>query len=270
MSEFLSANVATPFLLKMVEGFFVSPGESPTSEVEAQVGLYTGNLVSVFFITQFLTSLLWSSIADRHGRRAVLVASLLGSAITVVLFGTSGTFPEAICVRLAQGVFGGSIGVFRGSIRDITDTTNEGRAYAMLGFAWGMGGVVGPILGGVFESPAQNHPNSVIGKIKLFQSMPYLLPGLLAGGILVIGAVLSCFLSWDGGPRGGRIALPLGKEEQERATTSTAAATSMLGAVDDASGTPPHHPGRIATLREAESHERTRRASKASMGSAYG
>jgi hypothetical protein len=35
---------------------------------------------------------------------------------------------------------GGSIGVFRGSIRDITDPTNEATAYAILGFAWGMGG----------------------------------------------------------------------------------------------------------------------------------
>ena len=35
---------------------------------------------------------------------------------------------------------GGSIGVFRGSIRDITDPTNEASAYAILGFAWGMGG----------------------------------------------------------------------------------------------------------------------------------
>lgn len=268
MSEFLSANVATPFLLKMVEGFFVPAGETPTSEIEAQVGLYTGNLVSVFFITQFLTSLLWSSIADRHGRRAVLVASLLGSALTVVLFGTSGSFPEAICIRLAQGIFGGSIGVFRGSIRDITDATNEGRAYAMLGFAWGMGGVVGPILGGVFESPAENHPDSALGKIKLFQAMPYLLPGLIAGAILVIGAVLSCFLSWDGGPRTGRIALPIGKEEQERVASSSAAATLGVPGQDESTSTP--QLGRIATLREAESHERTRRASKASMGSAYG
>jgi len=37
-------------------------------------------------------------------------------------------------------VSGGSIGVFRGSIRDITDPTNEATAYAILGFAWGMGG----------------------------------------------------------------------------------------------------------------------------------
>lgn len=48
-----------------------------------------GNLVSVFYITQFFTSLLWSSIADRHGRRAVLVASMLGNGIALLMFGTS-------------------------------------------------------------------------------------------------------------------------------------------------------------------------------------
>lgn len=52
-----------------------------------------GNLISVFFITQFFTSLLWSSIADRHGRRAVIVASMAGSAIALVIFGTS----ESVC-----------------------------------------------------------------------------------------------------------------------------------------------------------------------------
>ena len=108
LSELLSANLATPFLLKMVEGFFLSSGKEKNSETEAAVGLWTGelvcvevscmydrkylaivliagNLVSVFFITQFFTSLLWSSIADRHGRRAVIVASLAVSGIDCVL-----------------------------------------------------------------------------------------------------------------------------------------------------------------------------------------
>ena len=98
LSELLSANLCTPFLLPMVEGecqykkatlappkqsdidtrlgFFANAGWEEGSEREATVGLWTGNLVSVFFITQFFTSLLWSSIADRHGRRAVIVASL--------------------------------------------------------------------------------------------------------------------------------------------------------------------------------------------------
>lgn len=89
LSELLSANLCTPFLLKMVEGFFLDSGRAKTTETEASVGLWTGNLVSVFFITQFFTSLLWSSIADRHGRRAVIVASLAGSALALMVFGTS-------------------------------------------------------------------------------------------------------------------------------------------------------------------------------------
>jgi len=64
------------YSITLIKGFFLSSGNEKNSETEAAVGLWTGNLVSVFFITQFLTSLLWSSIADRHGRRAVLVASL--------------------------------------------------------------------------------------------------------------------------------------------------------------------------------------------------
>lgn len=94
----------------------------------------------MFFITQFLTSVLWSQLADKYGRRAVLVFSLLGGAACLLLFGVSKTLALAIVVRLAQGVFGGAVGVYRGSIRDITDPTNEGTAYSLMGFAWGFGG----------------------------------------------------------------------------------------------------------------------------------
>jgi MFS family permease len=77
-----------PFLTSILwpPGFFLSPDRShgaheKSSETEALVGFWTGNLVSVFFITQFFTSLLWSSVADKYGRRLVLVVSLLGSAL---------------------------------------------------------------------------------------------------------------------------------------------------------------------------------------------
>lgn len=89
--------------------------------------------VSTFFLTQFITSLLWATIAEKHGRRLVLVVSLLGSAITCLMFGTCTTLPEAVCVRLMQGVFAGAVGVARGSVTFVTDASNEGRAYAILG-----------------------------------------------------------------------------------------------------------------------------------------
>lgn len=48
----------------------------------------------------------------------------------------------------------------------MTDDTNAARAYAMLGFSWGFGGVIGPIIGGVFESPKENFPGTVLAKIR--------------------------------------------------------------------------------------------------------
>ncbi|KAF7795685.1 hypothetical protein EIP86_006850 [Pleurotus ostreatoroseus] len=126
LGEFLCANVSAPFLLFMVESF-------DQFENEADVGYWTGILVSTFFLTQFLTSLLWATVAAKHGQRLVVGISLLGSAITCVLFGTSKTIQQAMAIRLAQGVFAGAIGVARGTVASITDPSNEGRAYAILG-----------------------------------------------------------------------------------------------------------------------------------------
>lgn len=64
----------------------------------------------------------------------MLIVSLLGSAITCAIFGTSTSLQQAICVRLLQGIFAGAVGVARGSIAFVTDATNEGRAYAILGY----------------------------------------------------------------------------------------------------------------------------------------
>lgn len=211
LGEFLSANVATPFLLFMVKGF----GEL---EDEAEVAFWTGIIVSMFFLTQFATSLLWATVAERHGRRAVLVVSLAGSAVTCALFGTTTSIKQAIAVRLLQGIFGGAVGVARGSVAFITDPSNEGRAYAIIGFSWGLGGVAGAIIGGAFERPADKWPG-VFMKIPLFVEYPYLLPGLIAASITLTGSILSLFLNYEGGPRQGAIQLP-DKEDQLRDTTA--------------------------------------------------
>ncbi|EIW78548.1 hypothetical protein CONPUDRAFT_138776 [Coniophora puteana RWD-64-598 SS2] len=208
LGEFLSANVSMPFLLLMVKGF-------GTLHDEAEIAFWTGILVSTFFLTQFLTSLLWATAADRHGQRNVLTLSLFGSAVTVLLFGTATTLKQAIVIRLLQGIFSGAVGVARGCVTSITDTSNEGRAYAIMGFCWGIGGVAGAIIGGSFESPAQKWPQ-VFEKYELFVKYPYLLPCAVAGLITLTGSFLSLFLARDGGPRGGAIQLPPEKLSPDR------------------------------------------------------
>jgi Major Facilitator Superfamily len=145
LGEFLTANVSMPFLLFMVQGFDEFSDGS-------DVGFYSGLLISMFFFTQFLTSLLWATVAEKHGQRLVLFVSLIGSSLTCSLFGTSTTLKQAIAIRLMQGVFAGAIGVARSCVTVITDPTNEGRAYAILGFSWGLGGVGGAIIGGACKS----------------------------------------------------------------------------------------------------------------------
>ncbi|SPC63100.1 uncharacterized protein UHOD_05927 [Ustilago sp. UG-2017b] len=197
--EFSSAGVAGPFLFFMIEDFGVG-GES-------EVGFWAGMLSASFFFAQFLTSLMWASVADKRGRRFVLAISLLGNAVTMMAFGTSQNLGTAIFIRLAQGFFNGAVGVAKGAIRDITDETNEGRAYAQMGFCWGMGGIIGPILGGLLEHPVQKFPR-LFGKSELFSNYPYLLPCLVAATFTAVGSVLTLFIGHDGGPCTGAIHLP--------------------------------------------------------------
>ncbi|KAA1065331.1 hypothetical protein PGT21_010580 [Puccinia graminis f. sp. tritici] len=199
ISEFLSASVSGPFIFFMIEDFGVGGGE-------AAVGFWAGIVSSVFFLTQFLTSLLWSNVSNKHGRRVVLFSSLLGNAITLILFGSSTTLGMAICARLGQGIFNGAIGVARGAVRDLTDATNEGSAIAWIGLCWGMGGIAGPIIGGLLEHPAENYP-ALFGRFQLLKDYPYLLPCTVASSITFLGAILSLFLGWDGGYRTGKIQL---------------------------------------------------------------
>jgi MFS family permease len=142
--------------------------ENPPDGIEAKVAAVNGVVASLFFLSQFLTSLLWASIAQKHGRRIVLAVSLLGNAASLILFGSSKNTGQACVARLAQGLFAGAVvslslslkinltlsqGVARGAVRDVTDPSNESRAYTLVGLSWGLGGTVGPIIGGLTEHP---------------------------------------------------------------------------------------------------------------------
>lgn len=123
-SEFLSASTAAPFIVFMVKDFQAAIGEVD----ESTIAFWSAVVASCFFLAQFLTSLLWVSIAEKHGRRAVLFSSMCGNSITLILFGCSRNLRTAIAVRLGQGLFSGAIGVARGGVRTVTNRSNEGES----------------------------------------------------------------------------------------------------------------------------------------------
>jgi len=111
----------------VLEDFFkAAAGGEDSTGIEAQVAFYSGIVMSTFFLAQFVTSLLWTSIAEKHGRRAVLFASLFGNSIALSLFGTSRNMGTMIVgmycsmflevalltcysARLGQGLFNGKL-----------------------------------------------------------------------------------------------------------------------------------------------------------------
>ncbi|WFC99285.1 hypothetical protein MYAM1_002029 [Malassezia yamatoensis] len=190
--EFCSAGVAGPFLFFMLDDFKIGD--------ESQVGFWAGILASVFFFAQFLTSLLWASAAEKHGRRTVLQVSLVGSTLSLIAFGLSPNLAWALLFRLAQGFFNGAVGVAKGAVRDLTDETNESRAYAQMGFCWGMGGIIGPILGGLLEHPVQKY-GLLFGKSSFLQRYPYALPCFVGSSFTALGALLSLFIEPHAGPK---------------------------------------------------------------------
>ncbi|KAE8258706.1 hypothetical protein A4X13_0g1508 [Tilletia indica] len=208
--EFSSVGVAGPFLFFMINGFDVGG--------EAEVGFWAGVVCAVFFGAQFLTSMLWASAASRYGRRVVLFVSLAGNCASLILFGTSRNLKMAIAIRLMQGLFNGAVGVAKGAMRDLTDSTNETRAYGIMGFCWSMGGIVGPVLGGLLEHPVEKYP-ALFGNSKLFAQYPYLLPCLVMACTTGSGAVMTLFLGRDGGPRSGVVVLP--EKDTERGAPGT-------------------------------------------------
>jgi MFS family permease len=55
------------------------------------------------------TMIFWGRIADRYGRKPVLISSLVGLTVTVTLFGTSSTVWQMIIFRSLAGLFSGSV-----------------------------------------------------------------------------------------------------------------------------------------------------------------
>ena len=164
VGEFLSASVGAPFLLPMLEDLGVPGGGG-----ESAVGLWAGIVSAAFFLTQFATALLWASASVRFGRRAVLFTSLLGNTVMLLMYGTCKSVVLMVVIRLFQGAFNGAVGVARSAIKDITDPTNEGRAYSVLGLCWSLGGIIGPILG---VSACSIHRRNNSSKLKLYPLLP--------------------------------------------------------------------------------------------------
>ena len=129
-------------------------------ENPAYRGVLYGMLLSAFPIAQFFGAPMLGALADRHGRRPLLLLSVAGTGLGYLLAGWSvltHSYWLLLVSRILDGFTGGNISVAQSAIADVSDAQSKTRNFGLIGMAFGLGFVLGPFLGGIL-SDASVHP----------------------------------------------------------------------------------------------------------------
>ncbi|ORX41255.1 major facilitator superfamily domain-containing protein, partial [Kockovaella imperatae] len=159
------------------------------AKTEEEVGYAAGVIESIFSITQLLTVFHWGALSDRIGRKPVLIMGCIGSSLSAIAFGLSRSFWALVITRSLNGVMNGNIGVLKAIVAEISDETNESRAFSFFPICLNVGILIASFIGGTFGSSA-GFPN-LTKTFPIFLTFPYLLPNLLAALLPAIVAVVA-------------------------------------------------------------------------------
>ncbi|ACI99086.1 TCR/Tet family MFS transporter [Rhodospirillum centenum] len=113
---------------------------------------WTGILLAGFSLMQFLFAPVLGALSDRFGRRPVLLASAIGTAVDHLIVAFSPTIWWLLAGRLLSGVTAASFTTCNAYIADVTPPEKRAKAFGMLGAAFGIGFVLGPLAGGLLGS----------------------------------------------------------------------------------------------------------------------
>ncbi|MDP9121424.1 MAG: MFS transporter [Acidobacteriota bacterium] len=106
-----------------------------------------GVLISAFALAQLATSPYWGRLSDRYGRRPMILAGLLLSAVAYVIFGLAHSLWLLLFSRLVQGIGSGTAGVVQAYVSDSIAPEERAKALGWVTAAISAGVMIGPLLG---------------------------------------------------------------------------------------------------------------------------
>jgi len=135
------------------------------------VGFGLGALLASYSFAQFFAAPYLGALSDKYGRRPVLLISKLGTVIAYILFAFAQSFPLILLSRLIDGFTGGNIPAARAYISDITEEHNRHKGMALIGVAYGLGFIIGPVIGGILFGISHNKTlPALVGALLCFVS----------------------------------------------------------------------------------------------------
>lgn len=139
---------------------------------EAAIGI----VISAYSFIQFIFNPIFGRISDKRGRKPVIVFCLLLNALGYLLFSITNSFVLLLLSRIIAGIGGSSISVAQAYIADVTTTENRSKGMGIIGSAFGLGFVFGPLLGGILSE------------------FGYAIVGYVSAGFSLLAFILTSFL----------------------------------------------------------------------------
>ncbi|GEO69598.1 major facilitator superfamily permease [Levilactobacillus acidifarinae DSM 19394] len=116
---------------------------------KGQLTMYSGVTYAVTFLVIAIVSPVWGRLADRKGRKLMLLRSSLGMAVVIGAMGFVTNVWQLIGLRFLQGLFAGYIPNASALVAAETPRKQSGRALGVLTTGYVSGNLIGPVLGGI-------------------------------------------------------------------------------------------------------------------------
>lgn len=161
---------------------------------KSQLVIWNGIAFSSTFLVMAIISPIWGKIADRRGRKLMLIRASLGMAIVIFLQAFVTAPWQLVVLRLLQGVFSGFVSNSNTLIASTAPRSESGKALGTLNTGVISGTLLGPLVGGVIA-----------------QYFGYRIPFMITGSLLFIAFILvTIFIKEDFKP------IPKGEEESTK------------------------------------------------------
>ncbi len=100
--------------------------------------LMVSMLTVIYAAAQFFAAPALGKLGDRHGRRPVLILSVLGSALGYVIFGIGGALWVLFLSRLIDGITAGNMSTASAYLADVSKLEERAKNFGLIGVAWGV------------------------------------------------------------------------------------------------------------------------------------
>src|SRR5258705_1082169 len=117
-----------------------------------------GLLFASYSAMQLIFSPILGRLSDKHGRRPVLLISIIGTGIGFLILGFATTLWMLFVGRILDGITGCNISTAQAYIADVTTKENRAKGMGIVGAAFGLGFVFGPAIGGILSRWGMNVP----------------------------------------------------------------------------------------------------------------